>query len=160
MASTSNLGVGFVLEAVEGQKFENFRVDASEHVFEGDFVGLNAGTGYARKLVAGDTFLGIAVREVNNSASQTDVTASGDGTVASTRVRVLTQGQIRATVVDGASSLVGTEADVKTKVYASDDRTVTTASTGNSEIGVIARVESFSTLRYAISIKSTAERSF
>jgi hypothetical protein len=99
----------------------NYPVKASTTIYEGAFVGED-GSGYARGLVAGDRFLGIA------SAYVTNGTTAGANTV-----NVFT-GRIRTVV-----SLVGTIKDVKRAVYASADDTVTFVGVTNSYIGVVTR---------------------
>lgn len=159
MTSVSNLGPGQIILFDGTEKYQDFPVDASAHIYEGDFVGVNSGTGYARKLTAGDTFLGVAVREVYNIGSGYDPARSGSGSAGSTSVRCLTKGKIVKPVTDGASSLVPDLTDVGTQVAASDDRTVTTTTGGNSVIGKLDRLLENSTTSWVIAIEGTAERS-
>lgn len=95
---------------------------AAEKIYKGAFVGLNASTGYARNLVAGDLFLGVAYKQADNSGG-----SAGDENVQ----------------VDGEKdfehALSGVAlTDIGTAVYASDNGTLTTSSSGNSYVGVIA----------------------
>jgi hypothetical protein len=99
----------------------NYPVKASTTIYEGALVGED-GAGYARGLVAGDRFLGIANAYVTNG------TTAGANTV-----NVFT-GRIRTVV-----ALVGTILDVKKPVYASADDTVTFVGVTNSYIGVVTR---------------------
>jgi hypothetical protein len=156
MVSTSNLATGQVILFNGDEKFRDYEVDASAHIYEGDFVGVNAGTGYARKLTAGDTFLGLAVRECYNIGSGYDPARSGDGSAGSTTVRVLTKGSIKLAVTDGAGSLIPDLTDSGTTVAASDDRTVTTTTGGNSTIGKLDHLDGDD---WIINIEGTAERS-
>jgi hypothetical protein len=99
----------------------NYPVKASTTIYEGALVGED-GAGYARGLVAGDRFLGVANAYVTNG------TTAGANTV-----NVFT-GRIRMEV-----ALVGTIKDVKRPVYASADDTVTFVGVTNSYIGVVTR---------------------
>lgn len=92
-------------------------------IYEGAAVGDNA-SGYARPLVAADPFWGFAERKADNSAG-----AAGD-----INVLVKTRGKIVLSVT-GVTGV----GDVGNTVYASDDDTFTTASTGNTAIGKIMR---------------------
>jgi len=100
---------------------------ASDIVYEGAMVGDN-GSGYGRPLVAGDKFLGHALKQCDNSAT---------ATAGYLNIEYLC-GRYRL-VVD----LVGLITDVGQPVYASDDATLTFAgagsSTGNSYVGVVTR---------------------
>lgn len=156
MPSSSNLGVGQVILFDGTEEYEDFTVDASEHIYEGDFVSVNPATGYAHKLVAGEVFLGLAVREVYNIGSGYDPARSGTGSAGSTSVRCLVRGKIKRAVTDGATNLIPDLTDTGTTVYASDDRTVTTLSTSNSTIGKLRRLDGTD---WIIVIEATAERS-
>lgn len=157
MTSVSNLGPGQIILFDGTEKYQDFPVDASAHIYEGDFVGVNSGTGYARKLTAGDTFLGVAVREVYNIGSGYDPARSGDGSAGSTQVRVLSKGTIKKAVTDGATTLNGDLTDIGTSVACSDDRTVNTTTGGNTTIGKIIGLESDG--EYLIAIENVGERS-
>jgi len=95
---------------------------ASDIIYEGAAVGDN-GSGYARPLVAGDTFLGIAERTVDNSNG-----ASGD-----LNVRLIKRGRIEISVASVAIT------DVGKPVYASDDDTFVLTATSNTMIGTVER---------------------
>lgn len=99
-----------------------YPVVASDIIYEGAAVGLNAGN--ARPLVAGDAFAGFAEAPVDNSAG-----AAGDK-----RVRVKERGKIEVPVT-GVTGIT----DVGSSVYASDDDTFTLTATGNSLIGTVVR---------------------
>jgi hypothetical protein len=91
-------------------------------IYEGAAVGMSSG--YARPLVAGDSFAGIAQAKADN-------TGGANGAI---NVRVLEVGKIEVDVagVTGVTNVGAT-------VYAADDDTFTLSSTGNSTIGKIIR---------------------
>ena len=102
-------------------------------VYKGAFVGHDRSTGYARPLVAGDEFLGIAYRQADNTV--TGHTAGG------LNVRLHEQ-------IDIVHTLTGvTVADIGKDVYASDDETLTLTPTGNSRVGRIVAVETTNVAR-------------
>jgi hypothetical protein len=108
-------------------------MDDNVKIYKGAFVGRNRATGYARTLVAGDEFLGIAYRQADNTIS--GHTAGG------LSVR-LHQG------VDIVHTLTGVaNADMGKDVYASADDTLTLTPTGNSRIGRVIAVEGTNTAR-------------
>ncbi len=97
---------------------------ASDIVYEGAMVGDNA-AGYGRPLVAGDKFVGHAIKKVDNSLVAT----------AGAKDIPLLAGRYRLVV-----ALVGVITDVDQPVYASDDAVITfAAGDGNSYVGVISR---------------------
>jgi hypothetical protein len=96
------------------------RVKASIHLWRNAIVGLTS-AGFARGLVAGDVFAGIAYEEMDNSAG-------ADGAKA---VRVYTVGDFQHAV----SGLV--QGDCGRPVFASDDTTLTLVGLGNSYVGVV-----------------------
>jgi hypothetical protein len=91
-------------------------------IYKGAFVGRDETTGYARPLVGGDIFLGVAYRQVDNT---------GPGHAAGAVSVVLHQDIDIVHAVTGASQLI-----VGAFLYASDDGTATLSSTGNSKMGV------------------------
>lgn len=93
-----------------------YKVKGSSHIYRGSLVGLSSG--YARALVAGDPFAGVAYEEVNNTGA--------DGAA---EVQVITSGEFELTGSGFSQATVGSV------IYASDDGTVTTTSTSNSKIG-------------------------
>ncbi len=96
-------------------------------IFKGAFVGHDRGTGYARPLIAGDEFLGVAYQRADNTP--TGHTAGG------IRVRMHQQ-------VDIVHALTGvTVADIGKEVYASADDTLGFTPTGNSRVGRVVAVE-------------------
>jgi len=113
-----------VYEFNEDPLLNDVPVIASDIIFEGAAVGESSSTGNARPLQGGDTFLGFAVAKADNSS----------GSVGDTYVRVRSKGIVKLTVTN-----VSADDDLGVAVYASDDDTFTTASTGNTQIGVLHR---------------------
>lgn len=105
-------------------------VIASDIIYEGAAVGESSSTGNARPLAAGDNFLGFAIAKADNSA----------GAVGAVNVRVRQKGLVKLSVTN-----VSADDDLGIAIYASDDDTFTTASTGNTQIGKLARWISGST---------------
>lgn len=124
MALSANRDVNFYTS----QELVEIPVDDNVNIYKGALVGLNASTGYARPLAAGDSYLGLAYAQADN-------TMSGH-----------TAGGIRVKLhqnVDVVHSLSGvSNTDTGAVVYASDDATLTLTSAGNSRVGRIAAVES------------------
>jgi hypothetical protein len=118
MALSANTPRAFELGSIN-----SLPVLTAVRIFEGSAVGIDAATGYARPLVAGDAFVGFAESEANNTSG-----ASGD-----IRVRVRTAGE----VVLAIAALAIT--NVEAPVYASDDGTFTLTATGNSYVGKVLR---------------------
>ena len=105
------------LDRYVDQELRALPIKGGSHIYKGALVGL--ASGYARPLVAGDAFAGIAYEEVEN-------TSGADGAVS---VRVFTQGDFEHTL--GSAS----RANNGSAVYASDDATITLTSTNNSLVG-------------------------
>lgn len=121
------------------QELRSFEVAASSTVNKGALVGLDA-SGYARPLVAGDPFVGIAYEHADNAAG-----ANGDASV-----RVYTLG-------DFGHPLAGAgQAQIGDAVYASADDTLTFTSTNNSYVGVAIDVPSSGTIILRLDILRTA----
>ncbi len=99
------------------QELRSIPVKGGATVYRGALVGLSSG--FARGLVAGDAFAGIAYEEADNSGG-------GDGALA---VRVFTLGNFEHAL--GSASRANNGA----AVYASDDGTLTLTSSGNSAVG-------------------------
>lgn len=97
---------------------------AGTKVFQGSLIGKTA-TGYGRALEAGDTAMGFAKDNVDNT----------DGTDGEKIVEVKSMGKVSLFI----SGL--TIADIDKDVYASDDNTFTLTSTDNSKVGKIIRFE-------------------
>ncbi len=109
------------------QELIDLPIDDNALIYKGAFVGHNRSTGYARALVAGDVFLGLAYRQANNTAA--GHTAGG------VDVRL-------HQAVDIVHALTGvTNADIGKDAYASADDTLTLIPTGNSRIGRVIGVE-------------------
>jgi hypothetical protein len=98
-------------------------VIASDIIYEGAAVGIVAGTGHARPLVAGDRFGGFAEAKADNSA----------GAAADINVRTVNRGEIELAV----SGAVIT--DVGLPVYATDDDTFAFSPVGGTFVGFVKR---------------------
>lgn len=128
----TTLSVDAPITKVEGD-LGSIPIVANDIVYEGAMVGEN-GSGYGRPLVAGDKFMGHAIKRVDNSATGLTGAAGAAGDldipVWSGRYKL---------VVD----LAGYITDVGQPVYASDDATLTfigaSASGANSFVGVVSR---------------------
>lgn len=107
----------------EQRGIRHLPVKAATKIYEGAFVGDDA-SGYARGLVAGDVFFGIALLQADNSA----------GLAAAIDAKVVSEGYI----IDAVTGVTGLT-DESTAVYASDDGTMTLTSSGNTKIGSIAK---------------------
>ena len=129
MALTSNRELKFYAS----QELIDIAVDDNVNIFKGAFVGLNAATGYARPLVAGDSFLGVAYAQANNT---------GAGHVAAAvKVRLHQP-------LDIVHYMAGTATtDVGKVVYANADDTLTLTVSGNSRIGRIVAIEGANLVR-------------
>jgi hypothetical protein len=103
---------------------EEYPVVASDIIYEGACVGEN-GSGYARPLTAGDTFLGFAITRADNA----------EGAAGARTVRLRTCGRAQLSVA-GATALTAND---RPAVYASDDGTFTLTATSNSLIGYVSR---------------------
>jgi len=129
MALTADREVQFYA----AQELIDIPVDDNVVVYKGAFVGRNRSTGYARGLVAGDEFLGIAYRQADNTISG----HSAGGITARLHQSI-----------DIVHTLTGVATgDIGKDVYASDDGTLTLSPTGNSRIGRIVAVEATNTAR-------------
>lgn len=100
------------------QQLRSFQVAASAHIYKGALWGLD-GNGYARPLVAQDTFLGIAYEEMDNST----------GSDADKAVRAYTLGDFDHALSGAAVTNIGDA------VFADDDDTLTFDSEGTSLVG-------------------------
>ena len=103
-------------------KINELPVAASTTIYEGAAVGDNA-SGYARGLVAGDPFRGIAESQADNSA----------GSAGDINVRCITDGLVYLAVTSVAIT------DVGANVYASADGTFLLTAGSNSLIGKVYR---------------------
>lgn len=113
MALTANRDVDRYVD----QELRSLPVKGGSHIFKGAFVGLSGG--YARPLIAGDAFAGIAYEEADNSA----------GADAALMVRVFTMGDFEHAL---ASASRGGN---RNPVFATDDGTLTLTAAGNSFVG-------------------------
>ncbi len=137
------------LAADKARKFENVNqqvqnslpIIAADTIFCGALVGDN-GSGYARPLVAGDSFWGICVDQCENE----------DGSAGAKFVNVLSECYIVVAVI-GASAVT----DVDSTVYAADDNTFTLSSTSNSTVGIVHRWVSSTTC--VVHCQAISERS-
>ncbi|MFO0840513.1 MAG: hypothetical protein U1D55_18555 [Phycisphaerae bacterium] len=109
------------------QELIDVPVDVSTVIYKGAFVGRNRSTGYARPLVIGDEYLGIAYRQANNNYS--GATAGGIS------VRLHQRIDIVHTVAGVAI------ADLGRDVYAIDDSTLITTPLSGSRVGKIVGIE-------------------
>jgi len=129
MALSANREVKFYA----GQELIDLLVADNVHIYKGAMVGLDATSGYARPLVAGDTFAGVAYHEADNT-----IAGHSAGGI---RVRL-------HQYVDVVHALAGvTESDIGASVYASDDGTLTLTASGNSLVGKVIAVETTNTAR-------------
>lgn len=123
------LGIGMTtLAANKPRAYElgernHLPVIASHIIYEGCAAGIVAGTGHARRLVAGDKFGGFSVAKADNSA----------GAAAAINVEVVECGEIELAV----SGAVIT--DVNLPVYATDDDTFVFSPVGATFIGFVKR---------------------
>lgn len=113
-----------VFEHNEDPLYNDVPVIASDIIYAGAAVGESSSTGNARPLSGGDNFLGFAVAKADNSS----------GSVGDTYVRVRSKGIVKLSVTS-----VTADDDLGIAIYASDDDTFTTASTGNTQIGKLHR---------------------
>lgn len=113
-----------IVERFVDQETRSYQMLTNIHVYKGTFVGLSAG--YARPLVAGDTFLGVAYEEMDNTGG-----ASGAKTV-----RVFS-------VSDFSHALSGAAlTNIDDPVFASADDTLTFTAGSNSFVGYCVDVPS------------------
>lgn len=115
------------------QELIDLPVDDNVKIFKGALVGRNRATGFARGLVAGDEFLGVAYRQADNTVA--GHTAGG------IEVRLHQS-------IDLVHALTGVaQADVGKDVYASADDALTLTPAGNSRVGRVVAVESANVAR-------------
>lgn len=123
MALTANRELKFYTS----QELVDLPVDDDVVIYKGALVGRNRTTGYARALVAGDEFLGVAYRQADNTVS--GHTAGGIS------VRLHQHIDIVHALTSVATGDIGKD------VYASADDTITLDGKSNSRIGRIVAVE-------------------
>lgn len=107
------------LERYVDQELRALPVKGAARIYKGALVGIDAATGCARGLVAGDAFAGVAYEEANNST----------GSDAAITVRVYTLGDFEHALGSAARTSNGAA------VYASADNTLTLTASGNSAVG-------------------------
>ena len=115
----------------------SYPVAVNTHIYQGAML-FNA-SGYAGVAAAGAQFLGIATKEVDNSSG-----ANGALTV-----EAFTEGVFELTSSSMAQSNVGT------KMYATDDATLTATSTNNSAVGRTVEYVSATRIRVKIDVQQT-----
>lgn len=98
-------------------------VKASTTIFEGSAVGIEAASGYARQLTAGDQFVGFAQGKADNSGG-------GNGAVG---VKVQGRGFVLANLTTAAT-------DIGKPVYMSDGDTFSLTQSTNTHIGSVYRI--------------------
>jgi hypothetical protein len=118
----TTLAVNLPRDAELGE-FNDFPVIASDIIYEGAAVGLVAGTGHTRPLVAGDRFVGFATEQADNSA----------GAAAAIKVHVRFKGAVKLPVTGAVIT------DVGQPVYASDDNAFTFNPADGSFVGLVRR---------------------
>jgi predicted RecA/RadA family phage recombinase len=96
---------------------------ATDIIYEGAAVGIEAASGNARPLNAGDAFAGFCIQNADNAT----------GSAGDVRVQVKTHGEVQLPVTNVAAT------DIGKPVYASDDDTFVLTATGNSYIGKVKR---------------------
>jgi len=96
---------------------------ATDIIYEGAAVGIEAASGNARPLNAGDQFVGFCIQNADNAT----------GSAGGVRVQVKTHGEVQLPVANVAAT------DIGKPVYASDDDTFVLTATGNSYIGKVKR---------------------
>lgn len=113
-----------VYEFNEDPIYNDVPMIADDVIYEGAAVGENSSTGNARPLVAADSFLGFATAQADNAG----------GVIGDVNVRVRSRGIVKLSV----TGVTGDD-DLNVAIYASDDDTFTTSSTGNTQIGKLHR---------------------
>ncbi len=102
---------------------QEYPVIASDIIYQGAAVGKVVGTGLARPLVGGDTFLGFAIATANNAS----------GAASAINVNTKRRGVIKLAVTGAVIT------DVGLAVYATDDNTFTFSPVGASFVGFASR---------------------
>jgi hypothetical protein len=116
MALTKNREVDHYVD----QELRTLQVAAAKHIYKGALVGIDS-AGYARPLLAGDPFAGVAYEEIDNSA----------GAGGALSVRVYTLGDF------GLALSGATVAHIGRPAFASADDTLTFTGAGNSYVGIV-----------------------
>ena len=110
---------------VTGGTFQRLRAELSANPYQGSLLSYED-DGYVHELVAGEEFAGICRQQIRTADA-----GAADGDVAIEATTGIFS--FWATV----SGITLSDVDVATKVYASDDNTLTTSSTGNTLVGVV-----------------------
>lgn len=121
------LTAGRDVQFFASEEFVDLPVNANAVIYKGAFVGRDRATGFARPLIAGDEFLGLALRDANNAFV---------GNVAGGINVRLNQ---HVDIVHTLSSVA--QGDVGKDVYASDDSTLVLTGLLNSRVGRIVAVD-------------------
>lgn len=124
------------LDRFVDQELRALPVKGAARIYKGGLVGIDATTGCARSLVAGDAFAGVAYEEANNSS----------GADAAIAVRVYTVGDFEHALTAAARTNNGLA------VYASADNTLTLTASGNSAVG--RQIDAPSSSKIVLRIKS------
>ncbi len=132
MALTANRDVPYYASA----ELVDIPMDDNVVIYKGGFVGRNRATGYARSLVTGDEFLGLAYKKADNTV--TGHTAGG------MNVRL----HQSIDIVHALSSVA--VADIGKDVYALDDSTLSLVGLSTSRIGRVVGVEATGMARVRI----------
>jgi len=111
---------------------------ATDIIYEGAAVGIEAASGNARPLNAGDAFAGFCIQNADNAT----------GSAGDVRVQVKTHGEVQLPVTNVAIT------DIGKPVYASDDDTFVLTATSNSYIGKVKRFVSTGVAVVAFDVRS------
>lgn len=104
---------------------QNLRMEANANPFQGS-LGSYRADGYVGELAAGEPFAGLCLEQIRTADA-----AASDGA----RTGHFLTGIFSFWAV--VSGIAITDVDAATKIYASDDNTLTTSSTGNTLIGTV-----------------------
>ncbi len=121
------------LKFFTSQELIDLGVDDNVQIYKGALVGRNRSTGYARALVAGDEYLGVAYKAADNTI--TGHTAGG----------ITVRLHQAVDIVHALTSVA--VADIGKDVYASADDTLTLTPADNSRVGRIVAVDAANVAR-------------
>jgi len=125
-------------------EYNEFPVIASDIIYEGAAVGESSSAGTVRPLQAADNFVGFCLEKADNSA----------GLAAAIKAKCATRGYVWLTVTN-----IDNIDDLGVAIYASDDDTFTTASTGNTQIGKLVRYDGTRTHKALVYFEALALQS-
>lgn len=129
MALSSNRELQFYAS----RELVDIPVDDNVNIHKGALAGINSSTGYARPLIAGDNFAGVAYAQADN-------TVAGHSAGGIT-VRLHQE-------IDIIHTLTGvSQTNIGSAVYASNDETLTLTASGNSRVGRIVAIEGTNLVR-------------